>query len=77
VSRDDLLADLQGAVSARPAAPPTSPGLVPSGEAARLTPAVDVAVTPLRWRLPSFRPAAGGLGIAVRLGPLTVTVSVR
>ena len=77
MTRNDLLADLQGAVTARPAAPPTLPREVPTGEPASLTPAVDLSVTPLRWALPSFGPAARGVGVALRVGPIQLTVGVR
>lgn len=78
MSRDDLLADLQTEVSARPAAPPelaTPPRSEPPVGAA--TPAVDISWTPLQWSLPSVRPARHGIGVAVRLGPLLVSVGVR
>ena len=79
MSRDDLLADLQTEVAARPAAPatpPPPPQEVPHGLRS-LTPAFDVSVTPLRWALPSMGPAAHGVGLAVRVGPVQVSVGVR
>ncbi|MFP5220297.1 MAG: hypothetical protein ACLGIG_11305 [Actinomycetes bacterium] len=77
MSRDDLLADLQDEVSARPAAPPTPPPGVPSGRVAPLTPALDLSVTPLRWSLPSVGPVPAGIGLAVTAGPVRFSVAVR
>lgn len=75
MSRDDLLADLQGEVSARPAPPPPA-ALLPDGPHGP-TPALDVSVTPLQWSLPSFRPPTQGIGLGVRLGPLQVSIALR
>jgi hypothetical protein len=77
VSRDDLLADLRDEVAARPAAPHTPPLSVPGGSEAPLTPTLDVKVTPLRWALPAVGPVPRGLGLAVRMGPLQVSVALR
>jgi hypothetical protein len=77
VSRDDLLADLRGEVSARPAAPPTPPPAELPREGAPLTPALDVSVTPLRWSLPSFGPVPRGFGLAVKAGPVQMSVAIR
>ncbi|HWG93340.1 MAG TPA: hypothetical protein VNU66_03830 [Mycobacteriales bacterium] len=76
MSRDDLLADLQGEVGARPAAPATPPPSVPTG-AQRLTPTFALSVTPLRWQVPSVGPVPTGLGVAVRVGPLQVSLGIR
>lgn len=76
MSRDDLLADLQTEAAARPAAPPTPPREVPTGTP-RLTPAFDVGLTPLRWSLPKMGPAAAGVGLAVRVGPVQISLGVR
>ena len=67
MSREDLLADLQGEVAARPVTPP-----LPGG-----TPALDVSVTPLQWSMPRLAPATHGVGLAVRVGPVLVSVGVR
>jgi hypothetical protein len=77
VSRDDLLADLQDEVAARPAAPPTPPPALPRSQGAPLTPAFDMSVTPLRWSLPSLGPVPHGIGLAVRVGPVQVSLGVR
>lgn len=77
MSRDDLLADLQGEVSARPAAPPTPPPAAAPVEPGPGTPALDISWTPLRWSLPALRPASRGTGISLRLGPVRVSLSVR
>lgn len=77
MSREDLIMDLRTEASARPAAPAVEPpAAVPSG-AQPLTPALDVSVTPLRWALPSIGPAARGVGLAVRVGPVQVSFGVR
>lgn len=76
MSRDDLLADLQGERSARAAAPPVPPR-APSTGGTAATPALDVSLTPLRWSLPRVGPATHGVGLAVRVGPLHVSFGVR
>lgn len=75
MSRDDLLADLQGVRSVRPAAPAVPPPARSGGDAA--TPALDVSVTPLKWSLPRAGAARHGVGVAVRVGPLHVSFGVR
>ena len=78
MSRDDLLADLQDEVAARPAAPPTPlPSSLPRGQGAPLTPTLDLSVTPLRWSLPSVGPVPTGIGLAVKAGPVRFSVGVR
>jgi hypothetical protein len=77
VSRDDLLADLQDEVAARPAAPHTPPPTPSERGRGALTPTFDLQVTPLRWRLPSVRPADAGVGLAVAVGPVQVSLGVR
>lgn len=82
MSRDDLLADLQTEVTARPVVPPVptvvvpraAPALEPVGAA---TPALDVSWTPLRWSLPSVGAARHGVGVSLRFGPLLVSVALR
>ena len=76
MSRDDLLADLQGERSSRPAAPPVPPRVPPASSDAT-TPALDVSVTPLKWSLPRVGPASTGMGLAVQVGPVQVTLGVR
>lgn len=81
MSRDDLLADLQTEVTARPATPPVPP-VVPRAarvpeQAGAATPALDVSWTPLKWSLPSVGAARHGVGISVRFGPVLVSVAVR
>lgn len=76
MSRDDLLADLQDEVAARPAAPPTPPpGAADS--AAAPTPTLGLELTPLRWSLPSVRAVPRGPGLAVSVGPVRVSLAVR
>jgi hypothetical protein len=41
------------------------------------TPALSMELTPLRWSRPRFVRASDGLGKALRLGPLTVELSVK
>ncbi|HWH30884.1 MAG TPA: hypothetical protein VNU26_18325 [Mycobacteriales bacterium] len=78
MSRDDLLADLQDEVAARPAAPHTPPTTrVPRGNGAPLTPTLDLSVTPLRWSLPSVGPVPAGIGLAVTAGPVRFSLGVR
>jgi hypothetical protein len=79
--QSDLLADLQGAANARPlpstgaASPPPLPGQ--PGELLRPpTPALDVRVTPLRWRRPGLVSPTAGLGVGLRLGPLQVSLTL-
>ncbi|MCW2714754.1 MAG: hypothetical protein JWN88_1801 [Frankiales bacterium] len=78
MSRDDLLADLQTEVSARPVVPPTPP---PAPRVDRgtgpATPALDLSWTPLRWSLPSVGGARHGVGVSLRFGPVAVTLAVR
>ena len=76
MSRDDLLADLQGEVAARPAAPPVPPP-APRVQGGPSTPALDVSVTPLKWSLPRLGSASHGVGVSVRVGPLHVSLGVR
>lgn len=78
MSREDLIIDLRTEAAARPAAPPVEPAApaVPTG-GRQLTPAFDLSVTPLRWALPSVGPAGRGVGLAVRVGPVQLTLGVR
>jgi hypothetical protein len=77
MSRDDLLADLQDEVAARPVAPHVPPPAAPRAQDGPPTPAVDLSLTPLRWRLPSVRAASRGLGVEVQAGPVRVSVALR
>ncbi len=78
MSRDDLLADLQTEVSARPAAPPVPPPAArQAGSQVAATPALDISWTPLKWSSPSVGAARHGVGISVRFGPLVLSVAVR
>jgi hypothetical protein len=76
--QNDLLADLQGEVSARPL-PATAPALPPLPSLleppARPTPAIDVRLTPLRWARPQLAPTQG-LGLGLRVGPVQVSWSL-
>lgn len=75
--QNDLLADLQGAVNARPLpaeAPLPEPGQ--SGELRPPTPSVDVRFTPLRWGRPRIVSVPDGLGVGVRIGPLRISVAI-
>ena len=78
MSRDDLLADLQTEVAARPAAPPV-PLAAPreSRSPGAATPALDVSWTPLKWSSPSVGAARHGVGISLRFGPVAMTLAVR
>lgn len=76
--KNDLLADLQGAVNARPL--PTEaplPESTPGDHLRPPTPSVDVRFTPLRWARPRVVPVEDGLGLGVRLGPIRVSVALR
>jgi len=79
MSRDDLQADLLADLSPK-AAPPPPPQVEPEPlppEPHEATPALSFEVTPLRWSRPRLVRASDGLGKAVRLGPLTVELSVK
>ncbi len=71
----DLLADLAPLEqSAVPDA--TEPAPLPQA-LTDVTPAVNLQWTPLRWSRPKVVRAADGPGKALRLGPLTLEVSVK
>ncbi len=75
--QSDLLADLQGAVNARPL--PTEaplPEPMSTGEMRPPTPSVNVRFTPLRWGRPRVEPVEDGLGFGVRVGPLRISVAL-
>jgi len=67
----DLLADL---TTPEPPAPEPAP-VAPVAEHTEVTPAVSFEVTPLRWSRP--RVVSTGLGKAVRVGPLSVGLSLK
>jgi hypothetical protein len=79
MSRDDLhadlLADLAPRVEEEPPAPVEPPPLPP--ELHETTPALGLEWTPLRWSRPKVVRASDGMGKALRLGPLTVELSVK
>jgi hypothetical protein len=79
MSRDDLQADLLADLAPKSAPPPPPPveaePLPP--ELHDATPALSMELTPLRWSRPRFVRASDGLGKALRLGPLTVELSVK
>jgi hypothetical protein len=72
----DLLADLTPAEAPAPAVPVAEPEALPQ-ELTDATPSVNVAWTPLRWSRPKVVRASTGPGKALRLGPLTVEVTVK
>jgi hypothetical protein len=81
--QSDLLADLRVAANARPLptdAVPLSPPPLPvsTGELRPPTPALDVRVTPLRWRRPGLvsPDPALGLGLGVRVGPVQISLTL-
>lgn len=77
MSRDDLLADLQCERAARLAAPPVPPPAPSVAGAVAATPALDVSVTPLRWSLLRVGAATHGIGVAVRVGPVHLSLALR
>ena len=68
----DLLADLQGAASAR-TLPTGPPPVAAAPEVTAPTPLLTVQVTPLRWSVPLLR--TDGFGVRLRLGPLELSAS--
>ncbi|MGB8649617.1 MAG: hypothetical protein WCD35_03040 [Mycobacteriales bacterium] len=70
----DLLADLAPPAAPAPAAAEPAP-LPPVATDA--TPALSVQWTPLRWSRPRVVKVRGGLGKAVKLGPVKVELSVK
>jgi hypothetical protein len=78
VSRDDLQADLLADLTPRVSPPPApaEPDPLPP-ELHDATPALSLEVTPLKWSRPRFARAADGVGKALRVGPLTVQLSVK
>lgn len=77
MSRDDLLADLQGVRALRPAAPPSPPPAHVPPPGRTPTPALDLSLTPLRWSLLRVGPARRGAGLSVRFGPVHVSLALR
>jgi hypothetical protein len=77
--RADLQADLLADLTTRTEEPPT-PAVEPAAlppEHPDATPALSVQWTPLRWSRPRVVTASGGVGKAVRLGPLTVELAAK
>ena len=72
----DLLADLQGAAAARTLPSDPHPVAPVATEAAPATPALALELTPLRWSLPSVAATGTGLGLALRVGPLGLSISL-
>ena len=71
----DLLADLAAPVATeQPAATPEPAPLPP--ELGNATPSLSFQWTPLRWARPHVGRPAAGPGKALRLGPLTIELSV-
>lgn len=71
----DLLADLAPAEVEAAPAPAVEPVIVPA--VIDSTPVVSVAWTPLRWSRPKVVKARGGVGKALRVGPIAVELSVK
>ena len=71
----DLLADLAPAEVEPPPAAVVEPALPP--QLTDSTPALSVQWTPLRWSRPKVVKAKGGVGKAVKLGPLKLELSVK
>lgn len=75
--QSDLLADLQGAVNARPLpAEAPLPDATTSGNLRPPTPSVEVKFTPMRWGRPRIVSVEDGLGFGVRVGPLRISVAI-
>ena len=71
----DLLADL-APLEQTPVPEATEPAPLPQA-LSDVTPAVNLQWTPLRWSRPKVVRATDGPGKALRLGPLTLEVSVK
>jgi hypothetical protein len=72
----DLLIDLATPVAVRPAPPEVEPAPLPP-ELSDTTPALSMRWTPLRWSRPRIASVRDGMGKAVKLGPLTIELSVK
>ncbi len=72
----DLLADLAPPRAGQPAPPAVEPATLPP-ELNDATPALSFQWTPLRWSRPRVVSVRGGLGKAMKLGPLKVELSVK
>ena len=74
--RADLLADLQGAATARTLPSDPHPVAPVAPAAGPTTPQVALKLTPLRWSLPSVTSIGAGLGLTLRVGPVEVAVAL-
>lgn len=77
--QEDLLQDLRLTTPVPDSPSSGSPVVVPETPAAEdreRTPTIEVRVTPTRWVLPSLRQAAGGRGMVLCAGPLSVSVAL-
>ena len=72
----DVLADLTAPAADLPASPAVEPAPVPP-HVVDATPGLSVRWTPLRWSRPQVVTVRGGLGKALKLGPLKVELSVK
>lgn len=74
--RSELAAELgsTSAPSPLPSAPPGAP--LPDVPTAIGTPALSVRLTPLRWSLPRLDSSEQGAGLAVRVGPWRIEITV-
>jgi hypothetical protein len=77
--QDDLLQDLRGAAPASdaPSDDSRTEGTdTPAAGDRRRTPTLEVRLTPMRWLAPSLRREAGGRGMVLTAGPLSVSVDL-
>lgn len=74
--RADLLVDLAGPAFDEPPALAVQPSPLPP-ELSEATPCVTLTLTPLRWSRPRLVAAHGGLGKAVKFGPLRLELAVK
>ncbi len=72
----DLLVDLAGPVVEHQPALAVEPASLPP-ELSDATPSLSLAWTPLRWSRPKLVSVRGGLGRAVKVGPLRVELAVK
>ena len=72
----DLLIDLAGPAVEEPPALAVQPSRLPP-ELSDATPSLSLALTPLRWSRPKLVSVRGGLGKAVKVGPLRVELAIK